>query len=42
MVSNYLNNNTIPLKDRDAPQLDVAEATGVILLETIYFKPGGL
>ena len=41
-VGNYLNDDTVPLKDRGAPWLDVAEAAGVILPETTHFKPGGL
>jgi hypothetical protein len=35
----YANDESVPLKDRGAPWLDLAEASGVKLPSTLYFKP---
>jgi hypothetical protein len=40
-IGNFLTDETVPLNDRGAPWLDVAEAAGVTLPETTHFKPYG-
>lgn len=40
-IEGYLSDENIPLDDRGAPWLDIAEAAGVELPETIHFKPPG-
>ena len=41
-IADYLDDETVPLDDRGAPWLDIAEAAGVVLSKTQHFKPAGL
>ena len=40
-ISNYLNDESVPLNDRGAPWQDIAEAAGVELLDSTHFKLAG-
>jgi hypothetical protein len=40
-IANYLNNNLVPLDDKGKPWTDIAEASGVVLPQTYYFKTPG-
>ena len=42
VIADYLNDESIPLDDRGAPWLDVAEAAGVDLPSSTHFKPPGI
>jgi hypothetical protein len=41
VITNYVDDGTVPLDDRGAPWQDIAKAAGVILPKTIHFKPLG-
>jgi hypothetical protein len=42
VISDYLDDASVPLDDRGKPWLDIVTDAGIILPQTIYFKLLGL